>query len=149
MMEVVCTSKMSVNSNVTTRRHIPEHSKLHTWRREKLKSHTADTLFEHTWSSLIATQELAGNPWSIGTRNCRHPDQWPINSIIQIRLNIRMNTLAMLRNCNEKFTVWYRTISTETSLFKIKFYGRNSNCAPRRFSRKLAACRCSVLWMHL
>jgi hypothetical protein len=53
----------------------------------------------------MATQELGGNPWSIGTRNCRHPDQWPISSIIQMRLNILMNTLAMLRNCNESHSL--------------------------------------------
>ena len=53
-----------------------------------------------TSSSLIATQLLRGNPCSMGTRNCRHPDQWPTSSIMQIRLNIRMNTDAMFRNWN-------------------------------------------------
>ena len=53
-----------------------------------------------TSSSLIATQLLRGNPCSMGTRNCRHPDQWPTSSIMQIRLNIRMNTEAMFRNWN-------------------------------------------------
>ena len=51
-----------------------------------------------TSSSLIATQLFDGNPWSIGTRNWRQPDQWPTKSIMQIRLNMRMNTLAMFRN---------------------------------------------------
>jgi len=51
-----------------------------------------------TCSSLIATQVLDGNSWSIGTRNCRHPFQWPINSIMQMRLNMRMNMPATLRN---------------------------------------------------
>jgi len=39
MMEAVSTSETSVNFNVTTRRYIPEDSKLHTRRRENLKSH--------------------------------------------------------------------------------------------------------------
>jgi hypothetical protein len=39
MMESVRTSETSVNFNVTTRRYIPEDSKLHTRRRENLKSH--------------------------------------------------------------------------------------------------------------
>ena len=51
-----------------------------------------------TSSSLIATQLFDGNPWSMGTRNWRQPDQWPTKSIMQIRLNMRMNTLAMFRN---------------------------------------------------
>ena len=51
-----------------------------------------------TSSSLIATQLFEGNPWSIGTRNWRQPDQWPTKSIIQIKLKIRMNTEAMFRN---------------------------------------------------
>jgi hypothetical protein len=39
MMEAVRTSEKSVNFNVTTRRYIPEYSKLHTRRRDNLKSH--------------------------------------------------------------------------------------------------------------
>jgi hypothetical protein len=38
-MEAVRTSETSVNLNVNTRRYIPEDSKLHTRRRENLKSH--------------------------------------------------------------------------------------------------------------
>jgi hypothetical protein len=38
-MEAVRTSETSVNFNVTTRRYIPEDSKLHTSRRESLKCH--------------------------------------------------------------------------------------------------------------
>lgn len=52
-----------------------------------------------TCSSFIATQEFEGKPCSMGTRNWRHPLQWPISSIMQIRLKIRINTDAMLRNC--------------------------------------------------
>ena len=65
-----------------------------------------------TSSSLIATQLFEGNPWSIGTRNWRQPDQWPTKSIIQIKLKIRMNTEAMFRNWkagfdpNERFDFW-------------------------------------------
>jgi hypothetical protein len=40
MMEAVRTSETPVNFNVTTRRYIPEDSKLQTRRRENLKSHT-------------------------------------------------------------------------------------------------------------
>jgi hypothetical protein len=39
MMEAVRTSETSVNFSVTTRRYIPEDSKLHTSHRENLKSH--------------------------------------------------------------------------------------------------------------
>jgi hypothetical protein len=39
MMETVRTSETSVNFNVITRSYIPEDSKLHTRRRENLKSH--------------------------------------------------------------------------------------------------------------
>jgi hypothetical protein len=39
VMEAVRTSKTSVNIYLTTRQHIPEDSKLHTLRRENLKSH--------------------------------------------------------------------------------------------------------------
>jgi hypothetical protein len=38
MMEAVRTSEMSVYSKETTKRYIPEHSKLHTRRLENLKS---------------------------------------------------------------------------------------------------------------
>jgi hypothetical protein len=39
MMEAILISEISVCFNVTTRRYIPEDSKLHTRRRENLKSH--------------------------------------------------------------------------------------------------------------
>jgi len=52
-----------------------------------------------TCSSLMVTHELGGNPCNIGTRNCKHPLQWPMRSIMQIKLNIFMKTDAMLRNC--------------------------------------------------
>jgi hypothetical protein len=39
IMEVVRNSETSVNFNVTTQRYIPEDSKLHTRRRENLKSY--------------------------------------------------------------------------------------------------------------
>jgi hypothetical protein len=39
MMEAVLTSEPPVNFNVTTRRYIPEDSKLHTRRLENVKSH--------------------------------------------------------------------------------------------------------------
>jgi len=48
MMEAVRTSETSVNFNVTTRRYIPEDSKLHTRRRENLKSHTEPNLLTLT-----------------------------------------------------------------------------------------------------
>jgi hypothetical protein len=43
MMEAVRTSVTSDNFNVTAQRYIPEDSKLHTHRRENLKSHMATT----------------------------------------------------------------------------------------------------------
>lgn len=46
----------------------------------------------------MATHEFDGKPCNIGTRNCKHPLQWPIKSIIQIKLNIRMNTDAIFKN---------------------------------------------------
>jgi len=46
-MEAVRTSETSVYSNETTRRYIPEDSKLHTHRREDLKCHTV-TLISFT-----------------------------------------------------------------------------------------------------
>jgi hypothetical protein len=39
MMEAARTSETSVNFNVTTRRYIPEDTKLHTRRHENMKSH--------------------------------------------------------------------------------------------------------------
>jgi hypothetical protein len=42
MMEAVHTYETSVYSYETTRRYIPEYSKLHTRRRENLKSHIQD-----------------------------------------------------------------------------------------------------------
>jgi hypothetical protein len=44
MMEAVRTSETLVHFNVTTRRYIPEDSKLHTRRRENLKCHKLNTL---------------------------------------------------------------------------------------------------------
>ena len=46
----------------------------------------------------MATHVLDGNSCSIGIRNCKQPFQCPINSIMQMRLNIRMNIPATLRN---------------------------------------------------
>jgi len=46
MMEAVRTSEMSVNFNMTTRRYIPEDNRLHTRRRENLKSHTVIVYFK-------------------------------------------------------------------------------------------------------
>lgn len=58
-----------------------------------------------TCNSLMATQELDGNPWSMGTKNCRHPDQWPMRSIMQIKLKMRMNTPRELMNWKEVTTL--------------------------------------------
>jgi hypothetical protein len=44
MMEAVRISETSINFNVTTRRYIPEDSKLHTRYRENLKSHVLQFL---------------------------------------------------------------------------------------------------------
>jgi hypothetical protein len=47
MMEGVHTSETSVNIYLTTRQYIPEDSKLHTRRRENLKSHTNNVAYLH------------------------------------------------------------------------------------------------------
>lgn len=52
----------------------------------------------HTWSSFIATHELAGKSCRKGTRNCRQPFQWASSSIRQIRLKILINIDATLKN---------------------------------------------------
>lgn len=70
------------------------------WIMEVLKDRDGHAPRLPTCNSLIATQELAGKPCSMGTRNWRQPDQWPMSSIMQIRLNIRMKTLAIFKNCN-------------------------------------------------
>jgi hypothetical protein len=56
MMEAVRTSETSVHSNETTRRYIPEDSKLHTRRRENLKSHTQQFCFT---KSVISETSIA------------------------------------------------------------------------------------------
>lgn len=55
-----------------------------------------------TCNSLMETQELDGKPCNIGTKNCKQPLQWPIRSIMQIKLKILMKTEAILRNCNQR-----------------------------------------------
>ena len=56
--------------------------------------------FKDTCNSLMATQELDGNPCNIGTKNWRHPDQWPISIMTQTKLKIRMKTPKELKNCS-------------------------------------------------
>ena len=51
-----------------------------------------------TCNSLIATHELAGKPCSIGIRNCRQPDQWPMSNMMLTKLKIRMKTPSELKN---------------------------------------------------
>lgn len=84
-----------------------------------------------TCNSFIATQEFGGNPWSIGTRNCRHPDQWPINNIIQMRLNIRMNTEAILRNWGRKIRLIEAALTG-----RVTSKGSRADCARQRRSFK-------------
>ncbi len=66
----------------------------------------------------MATQEFEGKPCSIGTRNWRHPDQWPMSSIMQIRLKMRMNTPRELMNCEVGLDSCY----TRVRYFDIKPY---------------------------
>jgi hypothetical protein len=47
MMEAVRTSETSLNFNVTTRRYIPDDSKLQTRRRENLESHKSVAQFKY------------------------------------------------------------------------------------------------------
>jgi hypothetical protein len=49
MMETVHTSETSVNIYLTTRQYIPEDCKLHTRRRENLKSHIILTCYPSIW----------------------------------------------------------------------------------------------------
>jgi hypothetical protein len=55
-MDAVRTSEMTVHSNETTRRYIPEDSKLHTRRRENLKSHFLRT-DPDSWSRQLLTKQ--------------------------------------------------------------------------------------------
>ena len=69
-----------------------------------------------TCSSLMATQELLGNPCSMGTKNWRQPDQWPMSSITQTRLKILMKTPNELKNWrfwvrNGDFQEFFRNFS--------------------------------------
>ena len=58
-----------------------------------------------TWSSLMATQLSWGKFCIIGTSHCKHPFQWPNNSIRHTRLNMRINLLATVRNCKQTITI--------------------------------------------
>ena len=71
-----------------------------------------------TSSSFMETQLLRGKPWSMGTRNWRQPDQWPTSSIIQIRLKMRMNTLAIFRNWKGKRELLVCSVLTFSSLIE-------------------------------
>lgn len=51
-----------------------------------------------TFNSLITTQEFEGKSCIIVTRNWRQPLQWPMSSMRQIRLKIRMKTSATSKN---------------------------------------------------
>jgi hypothetical protein len=55
MIEAVSTLETPVYFNMTTRRYIPEDSKLHTCRRDNLKSHVFRGVFEIKLSSLYDT----------------------------------------------------------------------------------------------
>lgn len=83
-----------------------------------------------TCNSLIATQEFGGNPCSIGTRNWRHPDQWPISSIMQIKLNIRMKTDAILRNWGKN------NVIKTSSLSDVASKRSRADCATRTLEIK-------------
>jgi hypothetical protein len=61
IMEEIRTSEASVNFNVTTRRYIPEDSKLYTRRGENLKSHQIILLGQNS-SSSMALRPVFG-PW--------------------------------------------------------------------------------------
>ena len=65
----------------------------------KLALMVQSKLKDFTCNSLIATQELAGKPCSIGIRNCKQPDQWPMSNMMLTKLKIRMKTPSELKNC--------------------------------------------------
>jgi hypothetical protein len=58
MMEAVRTSETSINFNMTTRRYIPEDSKLHTPHRENLKFHVFLRWTERALVSLIGLHHI-------------------------------------------------------------------------------------------
>jgi hypothetical protein len=58
MMEAVRTSETSINFNMTTRRYIPEDSKLHTRHRENLKFHMFFRWTERALVSLIGLHHI-------------------------------------------------------------------------------------------
>ena len=64
----------------------------------KLALMVQSKLKHFTCNSLIATQELAGKPCSIGIRNCKQPDQWPMSNMMLTKLKIRMKTPSELKN---------------------------------------------------
>jgi hypothetical protein len=86
MMEAVRSSETSVIFKVTIRRYIPEDSKLHTRRRENLKSHKGKTFPLHimkaqrkrrysSYSSLISA--LDGGEWLAPSPAALYPQERP------------------------------------------------------------------------
>jgi hypothetical protein len=65
MMETVRTSETSVYSNETTRRYIPEDSKLHTRCRENLKAYISNEL-RYCLDNLLENDKLIKNYWLCG-----------------------------------------------------------------------------------
>lgn len=68
------------------------------------------------------TQQSDGNSCSMGTRNCRQPSQWHNNSIIPIRLKIRITALA------RSYVIWkiWRQQGKERSLYVRLYWNMNS-----------------------
>jgi hypothetical protein len=67
-IEAVRTSETSVNFNVTTLRYIPEDSKLHTRRRENLKSHINKVVlksYANTYED-SQTKQSRNLPYNVG-----------------------------------------------------------------------------------
>jgi hypothetical protein len=67
MMEAAHTFETSVNFNVTSRRYIPEDTKLHIHRRENLKSHIENLIA--LLMEALRTSETSVN-FNVTTRRC-------------------------------------------------------------------------------
>jgi hypothetical protein len=67
-MEAVRSSETSVNFNVSTRRYIPQDSKLHTRRRENLKSHKLPASDSRAWSEHVTVFNQDNKPVSVSIR---------------------------------------------------------------------------------
>jgi hypothetical protein len=100
MIEAVRTSETSVHFNVTTRRYIPEDSKLHTRRRENLKSHYISFLQTTAYRNKINQQVTVRFSAQIRHTETHYCTKFVDYACIQSSPNIRVRFMraALLRN---------------------------------------------------